>query len=710
MTLVWSRAGVVEATPAPTLEATAPEGPATNCEGDLGPGLSTASPGESWFEQYEATELVSVGERMLRIGSLKKDGTGLLLQTYDASGRWLDGRVIPVEEARRSQRVAVASGSQLVTAATLWRSRMESDIEVVMLDTEGRVIWRTVLGASSPYDGAPAIAISSKGVVVVWIAGVLGSSSSLRSAVLDPATGRSSTERTLTSGGGWFLWRPKLVATQANLVMAWSVSSPDPEERGRFIARLSPSAELLGTRRLSAEETGVDLALASSGDSVLALFEGGPGSDATGRIDRVLLDPGLEHQVVGSIPAEGMIHGLRAAWNGRYFVAAWSTNQNADDIESWATAIDREGRSSPAKSITEGFGGYLYGLAVHRERTIVFHSSKKLDPTRIAATELGCGLRPPKAPTLERCGLVRWAIDLPRMERADDALWGLSGVKDGWVLVQAQPDPKGSQLSAWRIASSGQATQPTLVPNLPIAHSLQITSRRDGVTLAWRDFEQQVWSMSLDPGGTATSKPFQLSQGETWDFGAPCLGINNADTLFAWGAGPAANGPARLQRAQVQGSGPPRRDPELKVAEGPIGCAFFPDERGLRLATFETGPDHTVMRWSAPDSTTSLPPRLKPTPYDSVLPTPWIGELRGAVWLPRREFGNRGRAVWALALDRMGRVRGAQALIEPSPGGGGFLTVGLATRGSRVEVAAFDGTHLVIRDLCLDEFPEVQAQ
>lgn len=654
-----------------------------DCSEGLGPGRSLRTEEPISAFRFTRSQVRHLEGSLAWVDLGLEDKGPLTLVRVDLKGKSLLRRTLRTEGGlRRSGLVSATDGARLVVASTLFTGRDEANIEVLMLEPTGEIVWQTTLGTKDTYENHPGVAIVGTSVICVWSEGSFPYERIIRSAQLDVETGKEIYRHTvaeLPSPGG--MLRPGLVGLDGAATAVWSVAAPDERQRGLFAARLDATGAPTRTVKLATEAGVEDIALAATATTTLVLSTGGMARGSPVRA--TVLDGGLEVVAKLSFPAAPGSLKLRAARNGEGFAVAWSSGELGAPHETWLSGIDATGGASPPRSVTGGLGGMASALVDVGERALLIHTSKAHQDATLL-TDVVCGTYDGPVDQ-DPCVLRKTHVSLPHRERSK---WAVARSASGdWLLVRGSADGAVSFRTAHGTSVLGEARS---LPGVVIAHHPRLVPSGRGFVLVWRDFDQNVLLARLDGSGSLDGTPTVVSEGAQLDFGGPCV-LAGAQSMVAWAGEPIG----KIHIATVDSKGRVVGRQQIDGHEGPLLCDFLPSSSPPQLFVVDPTSRRAPARLVTVGGTTR---RIEGhwASVGAIGATP--SSLHG--WGVTRVETVPTSGLYVRWIARSGEVDRGGFLLQSPPNGPGFVAYGTSVVDSAARVYAIASDGLYSRKIC----------
>ncbi|MBI4815677.1 MAG: hypothetical protein HY791_05455 [Deltaproteobacteria bacterium] len=506
---------------------------------------------------------------------------GLRLRERELEGKGLKSEIIVL--ARNFRDLSAVSDGEYVTVGGIGSKevfRGESQVEVLRVDSSGRIVWHQAIGApSSILKAKVRLATTRAGILAIWEENRFPSSAIL-SVLLDPKSGAPSRVKSIAELAEGSFMDVVMTGEGDGALAAWYASNPDEKARGLFVARLSAEGVRKSTRRIAADAGVGDLAIVAASEGSLVLFDANRTSEHTPTLQGALLDESLSVRKLHDFQAEPL-GAVMAAWSKGRFVVSWSTApRSGGKSDVWATTLGLDGRVTSHVSLTGGLGGFGGELIGVDGQVFSTHPNPSLgDAHAVSRLDCGDGKEQPRRHR-DPCGLERRDFR-DRFENRVNALWALAPAsEDRWAILRAESGL--SRLEVRFADFEGRIVARDVdLGSVQVGHSLGFAQTKSGFAVGFRDIEQAVWIQHLDESGSAAGPAFKVSAHGASDFGGPCLGSDGSATWAAWASGgvPPTMTVATLRARDTVG----RRT--VVIPEGPMRCTFVTDPGNLALLT-----------------------------------------------------------------------------------------------------------------------------
>lgn len=272
---------------------------------------------------------------------------------------------VPVELAggfERSHLSAAVSSGRVALGTTVWRAEQNTDIELTLVDVDGRVAWTTWLDPTPMVaEVESAVAWYEDTIAVAWTRGHYPAPSGVRFATVDARDGHVRTVVDF-SFQGW-PQNPVVVRDGDGFALAWEdiATGPLDEESpmGVVFARASRDGSVTTPRLIA--RYGANPSLAPTPSGIGAVW----------RAKNVIVFAMLDHDGTVRLPIDTVAtpldpsafsYGPRIAFDGARFGVAWSV-EHAHAPEAYAAFIEPRGRITGPVRLEEGASPLVQAVA-----------------------------------------------------------------------------------------------------------------------------------------------------------------------------------------------------------------------------------------------------------------------------------------------------------------------------------------------------------
>lgn len=489
--------------------------------------------------------------------------------------------------------------------------------------------------------------------------------------------------------------RPRLIGATQNdrgIVLVWSQANPDHDHQRQIVAarlkrdRLSAPVVIVPDLRQGLNES----AIVRHGNTsmVLMLSRGSHGS----RVHAGLFsdDLGTVRAVEIASPTKRQLTSPQVVPWGRGFAVSWAEPVTPGrGFEAKIGFVDEEGQVSPIRSATHGKGGMVAGLVTSGSGAPwVAVTVSPGDQTRLSRLQCTpyhlseddpCEVRHVSHRMAEPGGSERWAV-----ARHTDGRW---------FVVRA-----GDRSTLLRFDASGGRIKPDVpLPGVDVANHLQLSASQDELTLAWRDFGQQVMAARFDLVGAPRTPPTRLDLGRPLDVGGPWLDGSTGETKLMW----AAAKPSRIEIRTLDASLKPTSKTSLPTTGvGPRRAAFVASAKrspGIVVVDASKRIAKASLRSGALSQPRPLPDLGRHGPVRGLA----LGDGRWLLATGQRRYAGHLAGVGAILLDDTDRLQAVGPLLraQTHPAFGAFA---MSMVDGRPHISAVGADGLRSRAICLD--------
>jgi hypothetical protein len=401
----------------------------------------------------------------------------------------------------------------------------DADIELALVDGSDRLVWRTVVDPDPMFDEDPVVAWGHDQIAVAWLRGAYPSASTVRVALVDPWSGRTSVVRELPFKGR--PGTPSLVWNGTRYAVAW-YDQPSAGPDRLLFAQVTPAGEITGPHEVAPAGSDPDLCVTPDGFG-LAYAEGDRVHQ--GKIQVLRLDrdgtPRDERWTLGAHPDPfADPRRPRITWTGERLAVAWEVYFSGGmftlgEPQAYAAVLGPAGKSTPAVLLENDGASDLPALVQTGSDLLAVYARNEIVPGRtpdVVSVRLSCLASPPVVPPPPPpgpCDVHRSPATGPLAPGAKVRLTMIPRPEGGYAVLRVDHEPDPPQASFSLVDRDLRALgEPTPMP-------------------------AELWlgSLSPRPGGWAVA------------FGT---GSGDVETLLLDGTGKVAAGPVTLDRATMR--------------------------------------------------------------------------------------------------------------------------------------------------------------